>query len=76
MQEEIFVEKLQLLLQQKRGLLRKFNGMAKITDFLCGTPYSRVVDPEKKAYFVKNKNASVIWILNDQNPSKWSLEGC
>ena len=36
---------------------------------------SRIVDPEKKAYLVRNKNPSVIWILNDQNSSKWSLEG-
>ncbi len=36
---------------------------------------SRVVDPEKKAYLVRNKNPSVISILNDQNSSKWSLEG-
>ena len=27
---------------QNRGLLRKFNGTAKITDFLCGTPYNRL----------------------------------
>ncbi len=40
-----------------------------------GHEYSRIVDPEKKAYLVKNKNPSVIWILNDQNSSKWSLEG-
>ena len=27
---------------QKRGLLRNFNGTAKITDFLCGTPQCRL----------------------------------
>ncbi len=32
-------------------------------------PNSRIVDPEKKAYLVRNKNPSVIWILNDQNCS-------
>ena len=37
---------------------------------------SRVGDPEKEAYFVRNKNPTVIWILNDQNSSKWSLEEC
>ena len=25
------------------------------------------MDPEKRAYLVRNKNASVIWILNDNN---------
>ena len=35
----------------------------------------RVVYPEKKAYLLRNKNPSVIWIMNDQNSSKWSLEG-
>ncbi len=35
---------------------------------------SRIVDPEKKAYLVRNKTPSVIWILNDQNSSKWPLE--
>ncbi len=34
------------------------------------------MDPEKKASLERNKNPSVIWILNnnDQNSSKWSLE--
>ena len=39
-----------------------------------GVHISRVGDPEKEAYFVTNKNLTVIWILNDQNSSKWSLE--
>ena len=37
---------------------------------------SLVGDPEKEAYFVRNKNPTVIWILNDQNSSKWSIEEC
>ncbi len=37
---------------------------------------SRVGDAEKEAYLVRNKTPSVIWILYDQNPSKWSLEEC
>ena len=36
--------------------------------------FSRVGDPEKEAYFVRNKDPTVIWILNDQNSSTWSLE--
>ncbi len=36
--------------------------------------FSRVVNPEKQAYLVRNKNPSVIWILNDQNSSKCSPE--
>ena len=39
-----------------------------------GKIYSRVGDPEKRAYFMRNKNPTVIWILNDQNSSKWPLE--
>ena len=30
-------------------------------------PHSRVGDPEREAYVVRNKNLTVIWILNDQN---------
>ncbi len=37
---------------------------------------SRVVDPEKEAYLVRNKNQPVTWILNDQDSSKWSPEEC
>ena len=42
----------------------------------CMETYSRAVDPDKKAYLMRIKNMSVMWILNDQNSSKWSLEGC
>ncbi len=41
--------------------------------FFWDCTYSRIVDPERKAYLVRNKNPSVIWILNDQNSSKWSI---
>ena len=36
--------------------------------------HSRVVDREKEAYLVRNKNPSVIGILNDENSSKCSLD--
>ncbi len=38
--------------------------------------HSRVGDPEKEGCLLRNKTLSVIWILNDQNPSKQSLEEC
>ncbi len=34
---------------------------------------NRIVDPGKKAYLVRNKNPSVIWILNDPKDVDWVL---
>ena len=36
--------------------------------------YSQVEDPEKRVYLMRNNTRTVIWILNDQNSSKCSLE--